>query len=190
MDQCDLAAQLWKTTEQEAKRFESFRNPLGVVHAIHAQDKHVVKQLFADIRGPGGYVGMRGRYGEFFEVNADGESSHHRVAPLHPRKQMRMILLDGSFGEQTLEAAHKIVAVTVGLETNQVELKQRLQNALQKESHAGARSCFAQISRHAHQAIIMYPDEIVVRGSRGGGLGKFAIDPLIGFPIIGIELAE
>ena len=79
--------------------------------------------MFADIRGAGCYVGMRGRYGEFFEVDADGESSHYCVAPLYARKHIRMILLNGRFGEQTLEAAYKIVAVAVGLKTNQVELQ-------------------------------------------------------------------
>ena len=61
---------------------------------------------------------------------------------------------------------------------------------MEEKAHLGARSCLSQISRHAHEVIIVHPNEIFVRGSVGGSLGKFAIDPLIGFPIIGIELAE
>ena len=40
-----------------------------------------------------------------------------------------------------------------------------------------------------HQVIVMHPDEIIFFRGTGDGSGEFAIDALVGLPIIGIEVA-
>src|SRR6266576_6856312 len=134
---------------------------------------------------------MSGGYGKFFEIDADRESSHDRLPPLHRCEKVRVILFHHRFRQQSLEAAHKIVTIAISLKTNQVELEQGFQNALppgqlfknigrrkwdvQEEPHPSTRSCLSQISRHDHEVIIVHPNEIFIRGSLEGGLGKFAI---------------
>ena len=50
LQQRDPMPQLRKPPQQDAKRFQPFRNALGVIHAIHTKHNEVVGQLATQLR--------------------------------------------------------------------------------------------------------------------------------------------
>src|SRR5579862_221054 len=104
-----------------------------------------------------------------------------------------------------LEAAQKIVAISIRLKTDHVKIQQAFQYRvspwqlfenirrrkwdMQKEPGIGLLSKLPQITAHQHQVIIVHPNEIVTPGCLRDGSRKLAIYFLVHLPVIRIEVA-
>jgi len=68
--------------------------------------------------------GFRGLPGEFLKIDADGEGANYRTLSLQTDLWMGRARLQSSFREQALQAAYKICAVVITLESEHVEFQQ------------------------------------------------------------------
>ncbi|MNC84566.1 hypothetical protein D3C83_01220 [compost metagenome] len=124
-----------------------------------------------------------------------GRDLHHLPAPLH-----------GCALYQRAHALQEVPAVAQGLETNEVELQQRLderhapgqlekdvrrrERDVQEEPRAGSRAEAAQFRSNVHQVIIMHPDEIPRRARFVHCPRELAIHLTVGAPVRGIKVAQ
>ena len=116
LQQSNPVAQLWETPQQDSKRLQTLRNSLGVIHAVNAQNQELVSQLMPKlIRGEFDFT-AGGMIGEFFEADADWKGADASAAIFQFDCVKRIVTGADSLRNNSFQAAHKVVAITVRLE--------------------------------------------------------------------------
>ena len=122
--------QLGVTAQQNAESFKPLGNALGVIHAVDPEDNEVVTQLTSQLNGLGFYFPACGVAGKLVECNANRESGDRGSVLIERNNVVRLFPFRCCFGDDSLDAAQKIKAITVSLKSEQMIVQQRSQDGL------------------------------------------------------------
>src|SRR5579862_4192082 len=109
------------------KSLQSLGNAFGVIKSIDAEHQNVVRKLSTNGSGPCRHFRTRRSPCEIFKIDADRKCPHHAGVSSKIYPGMRIYLLDDDVRKQMVQAAKKVVAISVGLKSHHVKFQKTLQ---------------------------------------------------------------
>src|SRR5690349_21654904 len=123
----DLMTQISVFLKQQPECAKSLRNTSRIIQAVDAEYQPLARHAVADIRRSGsGFRSFR-RSSKFVEVDADRKSSCEDGPSVVPDHLLPGSPLHSYFGQQLLQATREVIAVAIGLETDDVIFEQSTQ---------------------------------------------------------------
>src|ERR1041385_4910220 len=181
------------------ERDQALGNPLGIVQPVDAEDNLPICQLRADL-GRGGYCGRPGRFRlDRVVIDADGICADDRIPASCTHDEAIANLSYTQSRYTAAQARNKVITISECLETDRVELKQRIQYLQApwqnlENVHCGEwnmkevgeplfQSAFSQREGYHHQMIVMDPNETSFFCCLLDGVREFFVHRTVAFPI-------
>jgi hypothetical protein len=109
--------ELGVASKKNTESFQPLWNTLGVIHAVDAQNQEFVIEFMAKLISGVFNLVAGSMVGEFFEGNADRKGSNPGPLPFDSDSVVGIFANAGGFRKDPLQAAEKVVAITVGLKS-------------------------------------------------------------------------